>query len=158
MNYLSINYERDLLHEEQHQKTMDMVFTEFGLKTIRLQKPAYKKVFSKPYSEIVTNYSELNTVIKNEGLPIMLGLSRKRFIKDISGLNDSKKRIGGTISSCIFSILQGVQILRVHDVNEVKQGIKVFKKFILDEGKLVATVRLPRGDDVLAACGQLKSF
>ena len=36
--------------------------------------------------------------------------------------------------------------------------IKVFKKFILDKGKLVATVRLPRGDDVLAACGQLKSF
>lgn len=36
--------------------------------------------------------------------------------------------------------------------------INVFKKFILDEGKLVATVRLPRGDDVLAACGQLKSF
>ena len=36
--------------------------------------------------------------------------------------------------------------------------IKVFKKLILEEGKLVATVRLPRGDDVLAACGQLKSF
>ena len=36
--------------------------------------------------------------------------------------------------------------------------IKVFKKFILEEGKLVATVRLPRGEDVLAACGQLKSF
>ena len=38
------------------------------------------------------------------------------------------------------------------------EQIKIFKKFILDEGKLVATVRLPRGDDVLAACGQLKSF
>ena len=36
--------------------------------------------------------------------------------------------------------------------------IKVFKKHILEEGKLVATVRLPRGDDVLAACGQLKSY
>ena len=36
--------------------------------------------------------------------------------------------------------------------------IKVFKKLILEEGKLLATVRLPRGDDVLAACGQLKSF
>ena len=36
--------------------------------------------------------------------------------------------------------------------------IKAFKKFILEEGKLVATVRLPRGEDVLAACGQLKSF
>ena len=36
--------------------------------------------------------------------------------------------------------------------------IRIFKKFILEKGKLVATVRLPRGDDVLAACGQLKSF
>ena len=36
--------------------------------------------------------------------------------------------------------------------------IKIFKNFILEEGKLVATVRSPRGDDVLAACGQLKSF
>ena len=58
----------------------------------------------------------------------MLGISRKRFIKDISGQNDSNQRIGGTVSSCIFSMLQGVQILRVHDVNEVNQGIKVFKK------------------------------
>ena len=62
------------------------------------------------------------------GLPIMLGVSRKRFIKDISGQNDSKQRIGGTVSSSIFSMLQGVQILRVHDVNEVNQGIKVFKR------------------------------
>ena len=36
--------------------------------------------------------------------------------------------------------------------------IQIFKKFILEEGKLIATIRLPRGDDVLAACGQLKSF
>ena len=36
--------------------------------------------------------------------------------------------------------------------------IQIFKKFILEKGKLMATVRLPRGDDVLAACGQLKSF
>ena len=28
----------------------------------------------------------------------------------------------------------------------------------LEKGKLVATVRLPRGDDILAACGQLNSF
>ena len=33
-----------------------------------------------------------------------------------------------------------------------------FKKYILEKGKLVATVRMPRGNDVLAACGQLKSF
>ncbi len=69
------------------------------------------------------------SIFHSLGLPVMLGISRKRFIKDISGNNDSKERIGGTVSSSIFSILQGVQILRIHDVNEVNQGIKVFKKF-----------------------------
>ena len=56
----------------------------------------------------------------------MLGTSRKRFIKDLSGANDSKERLGGTISSSLYAIMQGVQILRVHDVNEIKQSIKVF--------------------------------
>ena len=73
---------------------------------------------------IINNISIFHSL----GLPIMLGLSRKRFIKEISGINDSKERIGGTISSSIFSMLQGVQILRTHDVNETNQGIKVFKK------------------------------
>ena len=68
------------------------------------------------------------SIFHSLGLPIMLGLSRKRFIKEISGVNDSKERIGGTVSSCIYSMLQGVQILRVHDVNEINQGIKIFKK------------------------------
>ena len=73
---------------------------------------------------LINNISIFHSI----GLPVMLGISRKRFIKDISGNNDSKDRIGGTVSSSIFSMLQGVQILRVHDVNEVNQGIKVFKK------------------------------
>ena len=68
------------------------------------------------------------SIFHSLGLPVMLGISRKRFIKDISENNDSKERIGGTVSSSIFSMLQGVQILRIHDVNEVNQGIKVFKK------------------------------
>ena len=58
----------------------------------------------------------------------MLGLSRKRFIKDISKENDTKDRIGGTISSCIQAYLQGVKILRVHDVQEINQAFKVFRE------------------------------
>ena len=57
----------------------------------------------------------------------MLGTSRKKFIKDLYRNNDSKERIGGTISSSLYAMMQGVQILRVHDVNEVNQSIKVFK-------------------------------
>ena len=67
------------------------------------------------------------SIFHSLGFPVMLGTSRKRFIKDLSGENDSKERLGGTIASNLFAIMQGVQILRVHDVNEVNQSIKVFK-------------------------------
>ncbi len=66
------------------------------------------------------------SIFHSLGFPIMLGASRKRFIKELSGVNDSKERLGGTISSSLFAIMHGVQILRVHDVNEVSQSIKVF--------------------------------
>jgi len=70
------------------------------------------------------------SIFHSLGFPILLGISRKRFIKDLAGINDSKFRLGGTISSAIFAIKQGVQILRVHDVNEINQAIKVYKKLI----------------------------
>jgi dihydropteroate synthase len=64
------------------------------------------------------------------GFPILVGISRKRFIKDLSGKNDTKSRIGGTVASSIYLMMQGVQILRIHDVNELLQGVKVFKKLL----------------------------
>ena len=64
------------------------------------------------------------------GFPILLGLSRKKFIKDLSGKNDTRERLGGTIASSLYSMMQGVQILRIHDVNELTQSIKVFKQLI----------------------------
>ena len=70
------------------------------------------------------------SIFHSLGFPILLGMSKKKFIKDISGVNDSKKRTGGTISASIFAMMQGVQILRVHDVKEVIQSVKVFKKLI----------------------------
>ena len=40
--------------------------------------------------------------------------------------------MGGTLASVLFLLSQGVQIFRVHDVKEVKQGILVFKKILLN--------------------------
>ena len=75
---------------------------------------------------LISNISIFHTL----GFPILLGLSRKRFIKDLSGKNDTKSRLGGTVSSSIFALMQGVQILRTHDVNELVQSMKVFKRLI----------------------------
>jgi len=76
------------------------------------------------------------TIIKNIsiyhslGLPILLGFSRKKYIKELSGKNDSMTRVGGTVSTSIFAMMQGIQMIRVHDVNEINQSIKVFKELI----------------------------
>jgi dihydropteroate synthase len=68
------------------------------------------------------------SIFHSLGFPILVGNSRKRFIKEIAGKNDTKVRIGGTIASSIFLMMQGVQILRIHDVNELLQALKVFKE------------------------------
>ena len=64
------------------------------------------------------------------GFPLLIGTSRKRFINQISLEYDSKERIGGTLASILYTLQQGVQIFRVHNVKEVKQAILVFKKII----------------------------
>jgi len=64
------------------------------------------------------------------GFPLLIGTSRKRFINQISGTFDSKERIGGTLASVLYTLTQGVQIFRVHNVHEVKQAMLVFKKII----------------------------
>ena len=70
------------------------------------------------------------SIFHSLGFPILVGNSRKRFIKDISEKNDSNTRVGGTVASSIYLMMQGIQILRIHDVNEVMQGIKVFREII----------------------------
>ena len=64
------------------------------------------------------------------GFPILIGTSRKRFINQISGKYDTKERIGGTLSSIIYSYLQGIRIFRVHNVEEVKQGLLIFENIL----------------------------
>jgi dihydropteroate synthase len=70
------------------------------------------------------------SIFHSLGFPILVGNSRKRFIKERAKKNDSKNRIGGTVASSIYLMMQGVQILRIHDVNELIQGVKVFKELL----------------------------
>ena len=70
------------------------------------------------------------SVFHSLGFPILIGVSRKRFISQICGAYDTKERLGGTLSSVLFSLSQGIRIFRVHNVEEVKQGILVYETLI----------------------------
>ncbi len=85
--------------------------------------------FGKTLKHNLTLISKIS-LFHSLGLPILVGTSRKRFINQISGVYDSKERTGGTLASVIYLLSQGVQIFRVHNVKEVKQGILVFKKIL----------------------------
>ena len=107
-------------------------FFENKIKYIRSKGIKHNNIILDPGIGFGKNLKHNITLLRNIsifhslGFPIMLGTSRKRFIKKLSGKNDSKERLGGTISSSLLAIMQGVQILRVHDVNEINQSIKVF--------------------------------
>jgi len=60
------------------------------------------------------------------GKPILIGTSRKSFIGKVLNLQP-QQRIFGTVSSCIIAVKNGANIVRTHDVKEVKQALKILE-------------------------------
>ncbi len=61
------------------------------------------------------------------GCPLVIGASRKRTIGALSGEAPSDRRLGGSIALALKAAEQGVQILRVHDVYETVQALRVWR-------------------------------
>jgi len=61
------------------------------------------------------------------GCPIMLGASRKRMIGALSGEAPADQRLAGSIALALKGAEQGVQLLRVHDVPETLQALRVWR-------------------------------
>lgn len=61
------------------------------------------------------------------GYPVLVGLSRKSFIGTISGEPDPRRRLGGSVAGALYAAAHGAAILRVHDVAETVQAIKVWQ-------------------------------
>jgi dihydropteroate synthase len=59
------------------------------------------------------------------GLPILIGVSRKRFIGQITGKDDPKERVFGTAAACAIAVAKGADILRVHDVSAMVDVSKI---------------------------------
>lgn len=57
------------------------------------------------------------------GCPILLGVSRKRFIGTIGNAPEADQRAPGSVAVAMAGISQGVQILRVHDVADTAQAL-----------------------------------
>ena len=61
------------------------------------------------------------------GCPILFGASRKRMIGALSGEAPAHQRLGGSLLLATKAIDAGVQLVRVHDVPETVQAIRVWR-------------------------------
>lgn len=59
------------------------------------------------------------------GLPIVVGVSRKRFIGEITGVHDPAARLNGTLGANVAALALGAHIFRVHDVREHREALDV---------------------------------
>jgi dihydropteroate synthase len=61
------------------------------------------------------------------GCPVVVGASRKRTIGALSGEAPADQRLGGSIAFALKAAEQGAQILRVHDVPETVQALRIWR-------------------------------
>ncbi len=78
---------------------------------------------------VAANLAILNGLALFHGLgcPVVLGASRKRFIGALSGEAKVTDRLAGSLAVMLAGIAQGAQMVRVHDVFETAQAIKVWR-------------------------------
>lgn len=75
--------------------------------------------FAKNYEQNLEIFRRLRT-LKTLNCPILVGASRKSFIGRILTQPDPKARVWGTAAACCAAISQGADLLRVHDVQEMR--------------------------------------
>jgi dihydropteroate synthase len=62
--------------------------------------------------------------LTSEGVPLVVGPSRKSFISAVDGAK-ADERLGGTIAACLLAAERGARVLRVHDAAAVGQALGV---------------------------------
>lgn len=71
------------------------------------------------------------------GCPLLLGASRKNFIGALAKEEVAEQRLGGSLAVAVHAAAQGVQLLRVHDVRDTVQALRLWAG--LRHGALTAT-------------------
>ncbi len=71
--------------------------------------------------ELLSHVRELRSL----GYPVLLGASRKSFLKALGGGERAEDRLHASVSAAVFASLRGAEIVRVHDVAPTVEALKV---------------------------------
>ena len=109
---------------------MEKLLHFFENKSTKTQKEGIQQIIIDPgigFGKTVDHNLEILKhldVFKTLGCPICVGPSRKSFIGTITGLS-AKERLEGTLAAITIAIMNGANIVRVHDVKECKRAVQI---------------------------------
>ncbi|MDK4683644.1 dihydropteroate synthase [Kingella negevensis] len=83
--------------------------------------------FGKTLSHNIALMQHLGELGSSHNLPHLVGVSRKRMIGEITGRENPMERVSGSVAAALFAIEKGAKIVRVHDVRETVDALKVWQ-------------------------------
>ncbi len=117
--------------EPQYQDVITDIKDFFGERIAAAQKAGVKNIILDPgigfgkklnhNLEILRRFEEFCTL----GYPVLIGTSRKSFLGMLMNGAGPKERLEGTLATTIVAVLKGAQLVRVHDVKEMKKALIV---------------------------------
>jgi len=94
-----------------------------------------------PFTKIKSNWVDRDVaVLRNlssikNGFPLLVSVSNKSFIGKLTGKADPRDRLYGSLAAELFSIINGADILRTHNVSATKDVLSIYKKLIRNNKK-----------------------
>lgn len=82
--------------------------------------------FGKTTAQNLTLLRDLDRFTATD-FPVLVGASRKSFIGDLGVPAGPSQRLGGSVAVAVLSALAGVAVVRVHDVDETTQALRVLR-------------------------------
>lgn len=83
--------------------------------------------FGKTLQHNVILMQHLGDFLQAAGLPLLIGVSRKRMIGELTGEEDPAKRVHGSVAAALAAVARGAQVIRVHDVKATVDAVKVWQ-------------------------------
>jgi len=94
-----------------------------------------------PFTKIKSNWADRDiTVLQNlssikNGFPLLVSVSNKSFIGKLTGKADPRDRLYGSLAAELFSVINGADILRTHNVSATKDVLSIYKKLVRSNKK-----------------------
>ncbi|ENS6957974.1 TPA: dihydropteroate synthase [Neisseria gonorrhoeae] len=83
--------------------------------------------FGKTLQHNIALMRHLPELMAETGLPLLIGVSRKSMIGELTGEADAAARVHGSVAAALASVVRGVQIVRVHDVKATADALKAWE-------------------------------